>query len=658
MASDSADPVDAAMAAASGSYAPESGDPVDAAMAAAVSGNGVSGPTSQPDRGHFSVPQALLRGGTGLLASVAGGLRGLWDLAVAPWGQKASTAAQDVEATQQRFTSSANPATQAGLASNWNPLTYVPKAAAWAGGKTLDLTGSPAAATAVETGLNALPMLVGGEGAEAGGIYRTGAELGAAGAKNAINATGRAASTVRNAISPPPTLEDIANRSGMQSPQSIGAAAASPVTQASPELAAGIRQEAKQTGGAVNPTVTARHVEADSLPVPIQLSEGQATRDPQLFSNEQNSRARDPAFAQQFNDQELKLTQNLRSIRDEAGPQVFSANPVEHGDTLIAAYQAKDAAAEADIGAKYQALRDAAGGEFPVDAGKILDNSSAALHKQLLFEHAPPSVMSQLQNMAANGMNFEQFEALRTNLATIQRTSNDGLASRAAGVIRNQMEQLPLEGGAANLKPLADAARSAAKAHFQELEADPAYAAAVDGSVPPDRFVQKFVTGGTRDNVALMAQNLAGDPVARQTMAVSAIDHLRQSAGIDSLDNGRFRQSGYNRQLQAFSPKLSSLVDPATAENLEKVGNVARNIQEQPAGAYVNTSNTLTAAMAEHAKSAGEHALNYAAGGIPIGTMARNALAKRAAAKQASQAFRPAAGVGRLSDIPGAGGSP
>src|SRR6185437_11309160 len=203
--------------------------------------------------------------------------------------------------------------------------------------------------------------------------------------------------------------------------------------------------------------IAAWHLEADSLPVPIQLSEGQATRDPQLYSVEQNERGRNPVYAQQFQQQEGRLVQNLRAIRDEAGPDVFSANPVEHGDTLINAYKAKDAAAEADINAKYQALRDAAGGEFPVDAGQILDGATQALHKQLLFEHAPAAVMNQLSGMAENGMTFEQFEALRTNLATIARTSSDGLERRAAGVIRNQMEQLPLEGGAANLKPLADA---------------------------------------------------------------------------------------------------------------------------------------------------------------------------------------------------------
>jgi hypothetical protein len=160
--------------------------------------------------------------------------------------------------------------------------------------------------------------------------------------------------------------------------------------------------------------------------------------------------------------------------------------------------------------------------------------------------------------------------------------------------------------------------------------------------------VQKFIVGAPRDQVATMAQNLADNPVARQTMAVGVIDHLRQSAGIDPLDNGRFRQSGYNRQLQALSPKLGSIVDPATADNLEKLGSVARNIQEPPAGSFVNTSNTLTGALASHAVNVLEHGANIAAGGFPAGTLARGVYARRAAAQAAERAFRPAAGVERL----------
>ena len=80
----------------------------------------------------------------------------------------------------------------------------------------------------------------------------------------------------------------------------------------------------------------------------------------------------------------------------------------------------------------------------------------------------------------------------------------------------------------------------------------------------------------TRDGVATMRQNLADNEVATQTMGVAALDHLRQSAGIDPMGNGNFTQAGFNKALIALDPKLQSLVDPKTAEHLGTLGNVAR----------------------------------------------------------------------------------
>lgn len=442
-----------------------------------------------------------------------------------------------------------------------------------------------------------------------------------------------------------------------QSGKSMGAASTAPdISRASPELQQAISREATRTGGIVNQTALSNQLEADSLPVPMRLTEGQAVRDPTLYSDELNNRAQQQAMPQFLSDQHAKLVQNIQAIRDNAGPEVFSANPIEHGDTLIQAYQAKNAAAQADISAKYQALRDAAGGDFPVDAKALLDNTTAALHKQLLFDDAPKSVMNTLGRLADNdNMTFENFESLRTNLARIQRSlTADGNTKFAAGIIRDQMEQLPLQPGAADLKPLADTARAAARSQFHALEADPAYKAAVNGDVPPDRFVQKFIVSAPRDDVATMASNLADHETAKQTMGVAAIDHLRQSAGIDAQGNGRFSQAGFNKNLQALSPKFDSLVDSQTAEHLQSLGNVARNIQERPPGAYVNEGNTATTLMGA-AKRLGATGLETAGNmfppGMKLGTKAADALAKRAAAAQVRAATSPGAGLGRLSSL-------
>jgi hypothetical protein len=435
--------------------------------------------------------------------------------------------------------------------------------------------------------------------------------------------------------------------------KSMGAAStAANIVEASPELQKAIVDTTRKTGGAVNPDVLSRRVEADSLPVRMRLTEGQATQDPTVMSNEMNMRGKHKELADLFNEQNRDLGENLRDIREKAGPDVFSANPVEHGDTLIQAYKDKGAAADADVSAKYQALKDANGGQFPVDAQSLLNDATKKLHQDLLFDHAPKAVMSTLGRLADSGnMTFENFESLRTNLARIQRNAAaDGNEKAAAGVIRNAMEDLPLAPGTAKLKPLADTARAAAKAQFDALKADPAYKAAVNDEVPPDRFVQKYIVQAPRDQVATMRQNLGDNERATQTMGVATLDHLRRQSGLDDLGNGNFSQSNFNKHWQALRPKAGSLLPPEQANQLDALGNVARYTQFQPRGSFVNNSNTLVGALASHGANALEGMANVKAGGIPVGSIVRRAVGKRAEEAAVKRALDPASGLERLKE--------
>lgn len=458
-----------------------------------------------------------------------------------------------------------------------------------------------------------------------------------------------------SAAEAPLSAQEILTRNAQSSPQSMGAAAAAPkVLATSPELQQAIVRSAQQTGGAINPESVSRHIEADSLPVKIQLTPGQALQDPATISNEMNNRARTPGLPELLNRQNRALTENVQALRDQVGPDVFTTNHVEHGDTLIQAYKDKDAPIRADISAKYQALKDANGGEFPVDGQQFVANADRALKSNMKRPFLPAGVESTLQDFR-NGepMSFENFENLRTTLSSEARKaerSGDGNAAAAVNLVREQLENLPMSDVAAPVKALADEARNAAKARFDALRADPAYNAAINDTVAPDDFVRKFVIGGKRDDVATMRENLADNPTATQTMSVAALDHLRKAAAIDDMGNGTFSQAGYNKALQALGPKVSSLVDPKTSESLQTLGNVARYTQAQPKGAYVNNSNTLVAALGEHAMSAGENLLN-AKTGIG-GTLVRKAVENRALKKAAKETMTPYGGMTRLSDTP------
>lgn len=431
-------------------------------------------------------------------------------------------------------------------------------------------------------------------------------------------------------------------------PRSMGAAESDFDFSDNPELHKAYSNLAPQDIEANRPTLT-RHAEANSLPVKINLTRGQATQDPDIISTEMNRRGA-TGLSKTLADQGQKLKDNLQAIRENVGPDVFSTNAVEHGDALIDAYKAKDAPILAGIDQKYQALRDAAGGELPIDGPKFVTNAKAALRKQLLTNDVPASVAADLKDFeSGTPMNFEDFESLRTKLAREMRDNMNGNQRAAAGIVRQSLEDLPLQPGAEALKPLADEARSAARARFEALKADPAYDAAVNGKVSPDQFVQKFITGksATRDNVAKMRANLQDNPQALQTMSVATVDELRKAAGISPMGEGKFGQSRYNSRLEDLRPKLNSLLPPEASEHATTLGKVARYIKEAPEGEVINRSNTLSGALAQGAGHVAKSVVNVYTKGVggPVIDFAQGKLGERALRRELERATAPLAGV-------------
>lgn len=405
--------------------------------------------------------------------------------------------------------------------------------------------------------------------------------------------------------------------------------------------------------------VLQRHVEADSLPVPMRLTAGQATLDPKVISDEMNNRAKNPALAEVINGQGKQLVQNIDAIKEAAAPDAAAANHVEAGQSLVDLYKKVDEPVRADISAKYQALKDANGGQFPLDGKAFVDSADAALKKDLKSHYVPAGIRSTLDDIrAGGGMTFEDFETLRSDLASTARSAADGKERAAANIIRQSLEDMPLTPAAQGLKPLADAARSAAKARFDRIEADPAYAAVVrdqakSGDLSPlaDSFIQQYVVKGKAANVAKMSENLASEPLARQVAAAGAIDYLSKKAGADPA-TGLFSQSGYNNAWKELSPKQAFLFDPQTGQHLETLGRVAKYTQVQPRGSYVNNSNTFVAGLANQAAGAAETVGNMAVPFANAGTRIRSALANRAAQQAVESHTAPGAGLTKIKDFP------
>jgi hypothetical protein len=399
-------------------------------------------------------------------------------------------------------------------------------------------------------------------------------------------------------------------------------AAETPIAQAAkasgvnPELQAAI--DKAETSGKINKDAAANHIAADTLPVPVKITEGQATGDVHTISAEQNSKGKYQEFGTLFNEQNAKLIQNLDAIRENAAPDVFDTNHIESGRSLINSYKEHDATLKSDIKSKYEELAKANGGDIPIDGQTFVANANAELGKQMKGAYLPKETQSIMNDILSGGrqMTFENFENLRTNLANDARKferQGDGNSAHAIGIVRNALEDMPLTEAAQGLKPIADAARSAAKQRFDLLKTDPAYKAAINGTVAPDDFINKYVINGKQDHIEQMKNNLGADPIASQTISNGVINYLK-SKSVGTA--GNFSQAGFNGPLSKLEPNLHMLVDPQTAAHLTQLGHVAKLTQAQPRGSYVNNSNTLTAAMGNAAATGIEAAINLKTGGI------------------------------------------
>jgi len=441
-------------------------------------------------------------------------------------------------------------------------------------------------------------------------------------------------------------------------PGSVGAAAVPTETTIKAALASASPDLQKAVSNIppnkVNVPVLQRHIEADSLPEPVRLTNGQATGNVSQLSMEQNRRGADPELAARFNEQNGQLVKNLDAIRETAAPDAYGTKTIENSDSLIDAYKKIDDVRNERINAKFKALRDANGGQFPIDAPTLLKNINKKLGSELLTDEAPAGQMAAIKRMAeSDSMTLENYLSARRNLSNISATAADGPTRMAAKFMVQELDNLPLQESAKLVKPLADEARNAARERFQMLEKDPAYDAAVNNSVPPDKFIDKFVVNGTRDNVQTMIDQLGRDSVAHQHMSAGTLNWLREKA-VDS--SGNFSQAAFNKALNQLdkSQKLNLVFNPDASSTLKTLGNVAQYTQAQPKGSFVNNSNTLVGAMAERAAGGLEAAANAVGGGkfgVPVGSMIRGQVQKFKAAKETKKALEPAAGVTSLKDI-------
>jgi hypothetical protein len=408
----------------------------------------------------------------------------------------------------------------------------------------------------------------------------------------------------------------------------------------------------------VNTPVVLRHLEGDSLPIPVRLTEGEATGNPVLLSEEANLRGKQPELAMRKNEANQALVENIPAIRELAAPDVYATRTIESSQAIIDAYKKLDQDRNTVIDAKYKELRDAAGGELPVDSKTLLKNIDNRLKTELLTTDGQSiSQYKELKTLseAFDSMTFDNYLAMRRNLSRLSSESKDGNIRQAARLMVEELDKLPLTDETAALKPIADQARTLARERFSALKKDPAYRAAVEDTVPADKYFDKFVINGVNKNINTMIDTLGRDSLAHQHIKAGTINHLSDKAGIIE-GRGNFSQANYNKALKKLDDvnNFGAIFDPENQLRLKTLGNVAAYTQFQPRGHYINNSNSLVAYLASKAAGGAEAMGNVAGfkfmGGIPVGTMVRQRVQESKAKTRAQQALEPGAGS-TLKDI-------
>lgn len=422
------------------------------------------------------------------------------------------------------------------------------------------------------------------------------------------------------------------------------------LTQASPEL----RQElTKLKPEEVNVPVLERHLDADSLPVPVRLTKGQALQDPVLISRERNERGLKEQYANFLNQQNKDLQESANLMKERVAPDVNTTSFVEDAENAIDLMNKRIKADDDKISEAYNALKDYGAGKLRVDSEIFANDAKKVLSENDDIDFLPDVFVKKL-DAYANGkpMNFNQFEHLRSQLAKAIRSSDDGNVTYALSLVRSELEKMPLLNETSEAKVLADKARSLAKAQFDLLDKkrptyNPLYAEVMNGIADTKDFIPKLVFRSKNKEFAKTLETLQDDPQALQHLRSGAMDYIiRESTDA----SGNFLTGKFNKLINNLdvNKKLDSLFGEE-AKTLRAIANTGKLVEARPKGSFVNESNTATAA----AQMAKQYGAELAKRTPVVGALVEPAtqiLQARKAAKEVKETLKPGAGI-KIKDI-------
>ena len=375
-------------------------------------------------------------------------------------------------------------------------------------------------------------------------------------------------------------------------------------------------------GAAATPEAMRRTTTAESLPVPVTLTKGAATRDAQqlAFEKEQIKSDLGGPLRQRAEENNLQALQNFDALVDMTDAQLMDLSStggavvksLTEGLTAAknrtrAAYKAAEKAGELENNVTLNSVVDYINENIP--EGDLAPVLKAAQQKAIAIGAAAPDADGRL---VAQPITLRQAESLRQ---TFQRAGFEGADQFHGGSLRRVFDA-ETEGMGGDLYKKARQTRIDQARKFENR----AIVARLiknrkgmeDPQVAADQVFRKSILNSSPEEITFLKRVLVTSgkdgQQALKELQGATVRHLRDEAtkgvGMDSQDRPLISPAKLHQSVQALDAngRLDVILGKKNAQIVRDLDDVVRYVTTVPPGTLVNssgTAGTLLAAMAE-----------------------------------------------------------
>nr|DAP51279.1 MAG TPA: lysozyme [Caudoviricetes sp.] len=360
-------------------------------------------------------------------------------------------------------------------------------------------------------------------------------------------------------------------------------------------------QQALKVGGDLDGQALQRLV--DFRTVGATPTRGTVTLDPVQITKEKNL-AKMGANSQNANAQKLVSVEsaNNKALLDNFGRLGADRGADTHamGERAVGSLQGWLDSRKLGVDSLYAAARDSSGRAVPLDGAAFTTRASQLLDEGLLGGSLPKGVEQHLNRIAMGEVPFDvnYAEQLKTQIAKLQRGTTDGSTRMALGLVRQALEDTPLQQGADAMGDAAigafNKARSANREMMQQIEKVPALKKLWDGDLAPDDFVRRYVSSPSAKAQDVSELVKVMGPEGKLALRDGVLGQLKAAATGGAQDElAKFSAAGFRRALdQIGDRKLGMLFSKEDVQALKALSRVSQYTTHQPVGSAVNNSNS------------------------------------------------------------------